>query len=251
MARAESASAAPVSLDCEQADRRKWLGERQLQQRTEFCWGGRGSRENFNRNSSSVSKLKIKLYHKGQCDQAQLTIFSFPRIYQHLVSPAGALSRGSRKGSELLYREAFFPLRKGENPFKKDQFSRPEWPLRLLCVQSADPAVLTGAGGAFGPRCGSNYNHAFHLNPSLAEAATCASDMRSCFCFSYFLSWQVSGCPLLALSSPPVAGKGRVCTSDIRHRVKSAVRELEVVGRLAFTTSSFLFYRWGVTGLEK
>lgn len=37
MAQAESASAAPVSLDCEQADRRKWLGEPQLQQRTEFC----------------------------------------------------------------------------------------------------------------------------------------------------------------------------------------------------------------------
>lgn len=78
-------------------------GGHQLQQRTEFCWGGRGSRENFNRNSSSVSKLKIKLYHKGQCDQAQLTIFSFPRLYQHLVSTAVAFSRGSRKGSELLY----------------------------------------------------------------------------------------------------------------------------------------------------
>lgn len=48
-----------------------------LLQRTEFCRGGRERRKNFNRNSSSASKLKIKLYHKGQCDQAQLTVFFF------------------------------------------------------------------------------------------------------------------------------------------------------------------------------
>lgn len=96
-------------------------GMRQLQQRTEFCWD-RERRENFNRNSSSVLKLKIKLYHKGQCDQAQLTIFSFPCFYQHLSSTGVAFSRGSQQGSEVLYQWVFFPLRKEENPFKIDHF---------------------------------------------------------------------------------------------------------------------------------
>lgn len=77
LARAESACAAPASLGCEQADCRRWLGVHRLLQRTEFCRGGRERRKNFNRNSSSASKLKIKLYHKGQCDQAQLTVFFF------------------------------------------------------------------------------------------------------------------------------------------------------------------------------
>lgn len=89
----ESARAAPASLGCEQADCRRWLGAHRLLQRTEFCRGGRQRRKNFNRNSPSASKLKIKLYHKGQCDQAQLTIFfSFSCIYQRSVSAGEAVT---------------------------------------------------------------------------------------------------------------------------------------------------------------
>lgn len=121
-ARAESACAAPASLGCEQADFRRWLGVHQLLQRTEFCRGGRERRKNFNRNSSSASKLKIKLYHKGQCDQAQLTIFFFLLYLSALCLCWRGSHRGSRKASGVLYQWVFFPLRKEENPFKKDHF---------------------------------------------------------------------------------------------------------------------------------
>lgn len=70
-----------------------------LQHRPELCGEGKEREEKFNRNSSSVSKLKIKLYHKGQCDQAQLTRIPFPCMYQHSLSPARAVGKGSWMGS--------------------------------------------------------------------------------------------------------------------------------------------------------
>lgn len=73
---AVSASAAPVSSGCWQAGPGKQRKLHQLH-RAEFCRGGWERREKFNRNSSSTSRLKIKLYHKEQCDQAQLTDFFF------------------------------------------------------------------------------------------------------------------------------------------------------------------------------
>lgn len=122
-ARAESACAAPASLGCEQADCRRWLGVHRLLQRTEFCRGGRERRKNFNRNSSSASKLKIKLYHKGQCDQAQLTVFFFflPYLSTLYLCWRGS-HRWSWKANRVLYQWVFLPLRKEENPFKKDNF---------------------------------------------------------------------------------------------------------------------------------
>lgn len=51
-----------------------------------------------------------------------LLILSFPCIYHHLVSTGVAFSRGSQNGSEVLYQWVLFPLRKEENPFKKDHF---------------------------------------------------------------------------------------------------------------------------------
>lgn len=70
-----------------------------------------------------------------------------------------------------------------------------------------------------------------------------------CFCFSYFLSWQVSGCPLLALFFPPWLGKG-VGNSEMRHRVSPVwgnQRWQEVQLSLSPAPS---FYRWRDRGLE-
>ena len=132
-------------------------------------------------------RLKIKLYHKGQCDRAQLTDFFLSPVFINTrVSTGVAFSRESQKGSEVLYQWVFFPSRKEENPFKKDHFQG--WsslPASCACtgqIQLCSRWLVEHSG------CCSNYNHAFHLNPQLAEAATCVSDMRSCFSFSYFLS---------------------------------------------------------------
>lgn len=57
-----------------------------------------------------------------QLQQKTEFIFSFSCIYQHLVSAGVASSRGSQKGSRVLYQWVFFPLRKEENPFQKDHF---------------------------------------------------------------------------------------------------------------------------------
>lgn len=90
-------------------------------------------------------------------------------------------------------------------PLWRRIISRPEQPLsptwapdRSSCAQEVGVAPRVG--------CCSNYNHASHLN-ALAEAAACASDMLSCFCFSCFLSWQVSSCPPLALAFPRWLGR--------------------------------------------
>lgn len=68
MARAESASAAPVSLDCEQADCRKRLGVPQ----------------------SAAAEDRVDF-------------FLSPVFINTWVSTGVAFSRGSRKGSELLH----------------------------------------------------------------------------------------------------------------------------------------------------
>lgn len=116
-ARAESACAAPASLGCEQADFRRWLGVHQLLQRTEFCRGGRERRKNFNRNSSSASKLKIKLYHKGQCDQAQLTIFFLSPVFISALSLLERQSQGKPKGKWGFISVGFLSLEEGGKSF--------------------------------------------------------------------------------------------------------------------------------------
>ena len=116
-ARAESARAAPASLGCEQADCRRWLGAHRLLQRTEFCRGGRERRKNFNRNSPSVSKLKIKLYHKGQCDQAQLTIFFLSPVFINALSLLERQSQGKPEGKWGFVSVGFLSLEEGGKSF--------------------------------------------------------------------------------------------------------------------------------------
>lgn len=138
--------------------------------------------------------------------------------YWFFLSPAFINTRSllewhfaGEAGREMrfLYQWVFFPLRKEENPFKdhfRGQSSCPESCASSRHIQLCSRWLVEPSG------CCSNYNHAFHLNPQLADTATCASTMRSCFGFSYFLSWLVGGCPLLAFFFPQWVGKGRILT---------------------------------------
>lgn len=124
--------------------------------------------------------------------------FFFSCIYQRSVS-AGEAVTGKPEGKWGFISVGFsFPLRKEDNLFKKGNFQRPEQPLRVLCIGLADPAVLLWLVEHSGQAAALIITVLCTLNLSLAEAATCESDMRV-LCFSYFLSWQGSGCPLPAL----------------------------------------------------
>lgn len=177
----------------------------------------------------SASKLKIKTISQGPMwPGSAYDFFSFSCIYQRSVSAGEAVTGMKAKWGFISV--VFFP-----------------WGRTILLrrvifkARAASPSPVHRVGRSSCAPCGwwstqdccSNYNRALHLNLSLAEAATCESDMWSSVS-SYFLSWQ----EVAVLSQPssfPGGWKGRVYNSEIRHSLSPQWENLEVVGGLAIT----------------